>query len=78
MRLYGKTFLRHAWFYDNCIACSINIRSARFPGVLIRSIISLHFFVLFLLLVSLIWSPLIVLELFCYFVSRLRCEEMLH
>ena len=31
MRLYCKTFLQHAWLYDDCIACSINIKSTRFP-----------------------------------------------
>ena len=36
-----------------------------------RSIISLLFFFLFLLLVSFVYSPLIVLEIFYYFVSHL-------
>ena len=76
MRLYGKTFLRHASFYDNCIASSINIKSACFPWMFFRSIISLQFFFWFLLIISLVWSPLIVLELFYYFVSYLRYKKI--
>ena len=79
LKLAWKLFYCHFTYLltiPGCIARGINIKSARIPLMFFRSIISLLFFFLFLLLVSFVCSPLIVLEFFYYFVFHLVSSKI--
>ena len=71
MRLYGKTFLLHDVALRQLHRVLNQHKNCKVSMNVLRSIISLLFIFLFLLLVSFVCAPLVVLEFFYYFVSHL-------